>query len=64
MVAVLFTGKDQPPVIPFKEVVGNAPSGAPVQIGETAVNVGVMLELTEIVIVAIVAHCPVVGVNV
>ena len=61
---MLFNAGDHVPVMELFEVVGKAASVAPVQIGETAVNVGVMLELTEIVIVAVVAHCPVVGVNV
>ena len=52
------------PVIPLVEVVGNAVSVAPEQIGATALNVGVILGLTVIVNVAVVAHCPAVGVNV
>ena len=52
------------PVMPLLEVVGNGVNVAPVQMGPTAVNVGVMLELTTIVRVAIVAHCPGSGVNV
>jgi hypothetical protein len=51
-------------VIPLLEVVGNGVSVTPAQIGATAVNVGVMFGLTVIVKVAVVAHCPVVGVNV
>ena len=42
--------------MPLLEVVGSGASVAPAQIGPTAVNVGVMLELTTIVIVAVVAH--------
>ena len=56
MVAVLFNAGDQLPVIPLVEVVGNGAKVAPEQIGATAVNVGVMLELTVIVKVAVVAH--------
>jgi len=63
-VAVLFNAGDQVPVNPLVEVVGNAVSVAPEQIGATAVNVGVILGLTVIVNVAVVAHCPAVGVNV
>jgi len=44
------------PVIPLLEVVGNGVSVAPEQIGATVVNVGVILELTVIVKVAVVAH--------
>jgi len=46
------------------EVVGSAVSVAPEQIGATAVNVGVIFGFTVIVNVAVVAHCPAVGVNV
>jgi hypothetical protein len=51
-------------VIPLFEVVGNGASVAPEHIGATAVNVGVTLILTVIINVAIVAHCPAVGVKV
>ena len=54
----------QVPVIPLLDVVGNAVSVAPAQIGATAVNVGVTFGLTVIVSVVVVAHCPAVGVNV
>ena len=46
------------------EVVGNGAKVAPEQIGATALNVGVIFGLTVIVKVAMVAHCPAVGVNV
>jgi hypothetical protein len=52
------------PVMPLFEVVGNGVKVAPEQIDPTALNVGVMLELTTIVNVAAVAHCPAVGVKV
>ena len=55
---------DHAPVIPFNDVVGNGDNVAPEQIGATALNVGVTLLLTVIVNVAVVAHCPAVGVNV
>ena len=55
---------DQAPVMPLLEVVGKADNVAPEHIGATAVNVGVMFGLTVIVNVAVVAHCPAVGVNV
>ena len=42
--------------MPLLDVVGNAVSVAPAQIGDTAVNVGVVLVLTVIVKVAVVAH--------
>ena len=46
------------------EVVGNGVKVAPEQIGPTALKIGVMLELTTIVNVVVVAHCPGSGVNV
>ena len=64
MVVVLSKAGDHVPVIPLVDVVGNGDSVAPEQTGPTAVNVGVILELTTIVIVAVVAHWPTVGVNV
>jgi hypothetical protein len=64
MVAVLSSAGDQVPVIPLLDVVGSALSVAPEQIGATAVNVGVMFGLTVITSVAVVAHCPAVGVKV
>jgi hypothetical protein len=64
VVAVLFNAGDQVPVIPLTDVVGNAVNVAPKHIGATWVNVGMIFGLTVIVIVAVVAHNPVVGVNV
>jgi len=46
----------QVPVIPLLELVGNAVSVAPEQIGATAVNVGVTFGLTVMVNVVVVAH--------
>ena len=54
----------QVPVMPLVEVVGNAVSVAPEQIGAMALNVGVIFGLTTIVNVVVVAHCPAVGVKV
>ena len=42
--------------MPLLDVVGSADKVAPAQIGATALNVGVMLELTVIVSVVVVAH--------
>ena len=64
MVAVLFNAGDQVPVIPLLDVVGSGTNVPPEQIGATCVKVGVTLEFTVIVIVAVVAHCPAAGVNV
>jgi hypothetical protein len=63
-VAVLSRAGAHVPVMPLLEVVGNGDKVAPEQIGATALKVGVMLELTTIVNVVVVAHCPAVGVNV
>ena len=51
-------------MIPLVDVVGNGDSDAPEHIAATELNVGVMFGLTVIVNVAVVAHCPAVGVNV
>jgi hypothetical protein len=51
-------------VKPLLEVVGNALNVPPEQIGATALNVGVTFGLTVMVNVAVVAHCPAVGVKV
>jgi hypothetical protein len=64
VVAVLFKAGAQVPVIPLFEVVGNGDKVAPEQIGATAVNVGVTIGLTVMVIVVVVPHCPADGVNV
>jgi hypothetical protein len=63
-VAVLSKAGDHEPVMPLFDVVGKADKVAPEQIGATAVNAGVIFGLTVIVKVAVVAHCPAVGVNV
>jgi len=60
----LLIAGDQVPVIPLVEVVGNADKLAPEQIVSTCVNVGVVFGVTVIVMVAVVAHNPVVGVKV
>ena len=64
VVAVLFNAGDQVPVILFVEVVGNGAKVAPLQIGATCVNVGAIFGFTVMVIVAVVAQSPAVGVNV
>ena len=46
------------------DVIGNGVKTVPEQIGATAANVGVMFGLTVMVKVAVVAHCPAVGVKV
>jgi hypothetical protein len=64
VVVVLSNAGDQVPVIPLVEVVGSGAKVAPEHIGPIPLNVGVMLELTTIVSVVVVAHCPAVGVKV
>jgi len=64
VVAVLFSAGDQLPVIPFNDVVGKADNVPPEQIAATGLNVGVIFGLTVMVNVAVVAHCPAVGVKV
>ena len=61
---VLFNAGDQDPVILFNDVVGNGLNEAPEQIGATAVKVGVTFGVTVMVRLAVVAHCPAVGVNI
>ena len=43
-------------MIPLLDVVGNAASGSPEQIGATGGNVGVMFGFTVMVSVVVVAH--------
>jgi len=64
VVAVLFKAGAHVPVIPFVEVAGKADKTAPEQTEATGLKVGVTLGVTVIVKVAVVAHCPAVGVNV
>jgi hypothetical protein len=61
---VLSNAGDQAPVKELFEVVGNAASVPPEQIGVTAVKVGVIFGFTVIVKVVVVAHCPALGVKV
>jgi hypothetical protein len=63
VVAVLLSAGVHVPVIPLFDVVGNAASVAPEQIGATAVNVGVTCALITISIVLTAAQ-GLVGVNV
>ena len=60
----MFKAGDQVPVMPLSDVVGNADKDPPEQIAATGPNVGVMFGLTVMVNVAVVAHCPAVGVKV
>jgi len=64
VVVVLSSAGAHVPVMPLLDVVGSGDNVAPEQIGATAVNVGVTFGLTVIVRVAVVAHCPAVGVKV
>ena len=60
----MFSAGAHVPVMPLLDVVGKAVKVAPEHIGATAVNVGVTFGLMVIVKVAVVAHCPTVGVKV
>jgi hypothetical protein len=55
---------DHTPVYPLREVVGKAFKVPPSHIGATALKVGSIFGFTVIVSVAVVAHCPAVGVKV
>ena len=61
---MLFRAGDQLPVMPFSDVVGKADNAPPEQIADTGSKVGVTFGLTVMVSVAVVAHCPKVGVKV
>ena len=62
---MLFNAGDHVPVMLLFDVVGKADNASPLQIGATAVKVGVVgVEFTVIVNVVVVAHCPAVGVKV
>ncbi len=65
-VLLLIVDGFQVPVMLFAEVTGNAGTVAPAQIAsdEPKLNVGGTFELTVIVNVIVVAHCPAVGANV
>ena len=60
---MLFTAGDQFPVNPFVELVGRV-IVPPEHIGAMVLNVGAVGAPTLTVIVAVVAHCPDVGVKV
>ena len=62
MVVVLSNAGDHVPVTPLFDVVGNADNAAPLQIGDTAVKVGVTFGVTVIVVAT--AQVPTIGVKV
>ena len=64
VVVVLFNAGLQVPVMLLIDVVDSAVNAVPEQIGATAAKVGVTFELTVIVNVVVVAHCPASGVKV
>ena len=64
VVAVLFKVGDQLPAMLLLEIVGSAGIISPEQIGAIGVKVGVLFGLTIMVILAVVAQTPDVGVNV
>ena len=64
MVVALFQAGAQVPLIPLVEVLTNGDVAVPAHTGATCVNVGVTFGLTVMVILAVVAHSPAVGVKV
>jgi hypothetical protein len=60
---VLFIAGDHVPVIPLSDVVGKTGNVDPEQIAATGVNIGITFGVTTIVIVAVVAHSPAVGIK-
>ena len=64
VVIVLSRAGLQAPVIPLLEVVGSCAKGSPSQMSATALKLESTNGLTVMVFVAVVAHCPAVGVNV
>ena len=52
----MFNAGAHVPVNPLLEVVGNGDNTAPEQIGETALNVGVIFGFTVMIKVVVVAH--------
>ena len=64
VVVVLSIAGDHVPVMPLLDVVGKVLIVAPEQKGPTTANVGVIFGVMVIVKVAVVAHCPAVGVKV
>jgi hypothetical protein len=64
VVATLFSAGDHVPVTPLVEVVGKGTTTDPTHIGFLDTNAGIVLGVTVMVIVAVFAHIPVVGVNV
>jgi hypothetical protein len=55
---------DHVPLIPFVDVAGKVGAGDPVQIGASAVNIGVTFGLTVCTNVVVTAHWPLFGVKV
>ncbi|MNS50253.1 hypothetical protein D3C72_828960 [compost metagenome] len=64
MVVLLFQTGVQVPLIPLVEVLTNGEAAVPAHTGATCVNAGVTFGLTVMVILAVVAHRPAVGVKV
>jgi len=64
VVVVLFNAGDHVPLIKLVEASGNAVNETPEQIGATWVNAGVTNGFTVMVMLVLVAHSPVFGVNV
>ena len=60
----MLSAGDHAPVIPLFEVRGRAGKVSPWHIGATVVKVGTIGAVTVIVMVAVLAHCPIAGVKV
>ena len=52
------------PIMPLIDVVGSGAMNCPTQKGPTGVKLGVVFGFTTMVIVAVVPHCPPLGVKV
>ena len=61
---MLFNAGDQLPEIPLSDVVGNGVIVCPAQYASTGEKFGVVFGLTVMVMEAVLAHCPAVGLNV
>lgn len=64
VVAILFKAGAHVPFMLLFEVVGKADKESPAQIGSTCVKVGVSIGFTVMVMVVVVPHSPIFGVNV
>ena len=59
----MFNAGDQFPLIPLFDTDGNGDKVAPSQRGAAALKVGTVAVFTVMIMFAVLAHCPVVGVK-